>query len=43
MGYADTGRVLINDEENKLKAHSVSLKRNEGFEKFDWERVGLPN
>ena len=43
MGYADTGRVLINDETTKTKAHAVSLPRNEGFEEFDWESVGLIN
>ena len=41
MGYADSGRVLINDELTKRKAHSVSLKRNEGFENFDWRSVEL--
>ena len=43
MGYADTGRVLINDEATKTKAHAVSLPRNEGFEEFNWESVGLIN
>ena len=43
MGFADTGRVLINDEGSKTKAHSVSLSRNEGFNNFDWETVGLSN
>jgi|TARA_R100000664_G_C2758912_1_gene148158 hydroxymethylpyrimidine pyrophosphatase-like HAD family hydrolase len=43
MGFADTGRVLINDEGSKVKAHSVSLKRDEGFVNFDWETVGLSN
>ena len=43
MGFADTGRVLINDEVNKIKAHAVSLSRDEGFNNFDWERVGLSN
>ena len=41
MGYCDTGRVLINDEGSKVKAHSVSLKRNEGFVDYNWEDVGL--
>jgi len=42
MGYCDTGRVLINDEGSKVKAHAVSLKRNEGFTNYNWEEVGLP-
>ncbi len=41
MGYADSGRVLINDEGSKVKAHSISLKRNEGFINYDWREVGL--
>ena len=43
MGYADTGRVLINDinEKGKCKAHAVSLPRDQGFEEFDWKEVGL--
>ena len=28
MGHADTGRVVINDEGSKIKAHAVSLKRD---------------
>ena len=43
MGFADTGRVLINDEGNKIKAHAVSLPRNDGFNNFDWQTVGLSN
>ena len=41
MGYADSGRVVINDEGSKIKAHAVSLKRNEGFGEYDWREVGL--
>ena len=41
MGYADSGRVLINDEGSKVKAHAVSLKRDEGFEGYEWGEVGL--
>ncbi len=41
MGHADTGRIVINDEGSKVKAHAVSLKRDEGFLNEDWERVGL--
>ena len=41
MGHADTGRVVINDEGSKIKAHAVSLKRDEGFSNYDWSEVGL--
>ena len=43
MGYADTGRVLINDINyvGKVKAHCVNLTRDEGFENTNWEEVGL--
>ena len=43
MGFADTGRVLINDESSKVKAHAVSLERDKGFKDFNWETVGLVN
>ena len=43
MGFADTGRVLINDvgRKGECKAHAVSLPRNQGFNIFDWSEVGL--
>ena len=41
MGYADAGRILINDEASKCKAYAVSLKRDEGFKDYDWREVGL--
>ena len=43
MGFADTGRVLINDVggRGECKAHAVSLPRDQGFEEFDWKEVGL--
>jgi hypothetical protein len=41
MGYADSGRVLINDIGSKVKAHAVNLVRDEGFVNADWERVDL--
>ena len=43
MGFADTGRVLINDvgRRGECKAHAVSLPRNQGFNVFDWNEVGL--
>jgi len=41
MGYADSGRILINDEGSKIKAHAVSLERDSGFVDYDWREVGL--
>lgn len=41
MGYADSGRVVINDEGSRVKAHAVSLKRDTGFKDYDWREVGL--
>ena len=43
MGFADTGRVLINDvgKGGECKAHAVSLPRDKGFDEFDWDEVGL--
>ena len=41
MGCADRGRVLINDQGQTCKAHAVSLFRDEGFDHFNWETVGL--
>ena len=41
MGYADSGRVVINDEGGTIKAHAVSLKRDTGFKEYDWREVGL--
>lgn len=43
MGYADTGRVLINDInwQGKVKAHAVNMKRDEGFENINWEEYEL--
>jgi len=43
MGFADTGRVLINDvsKQGVCKAHAVSLPRDQGFNEFDWTQVGL--
>lgn len=41
MGYADSGRIIINDEGSKVKAHAVSLKRDSGFKDYDWGEVGL--
>ena len=43
MGFADTGRVLINDLiwKGKVKAHCVNLERDEGFLDADWDEVGL--
>ena len=43
MGFADTGRVLINDInwKGKVKAHAVNMKRDEGFENINWEEYEL--
>ena len=43
MGFADSGRVLINDVNSKgtVKAHAVSLPRDQGFDEYDWSEVGL--
>ena len=43
MGYADTGRVVINDInwKGKVKAHAVNLNRDEGFENVDWKEYEL--
>lgn len=43
MGFADTGRVLINDInwKGKVKAHAINMPRDEGFENIDWNEVEL--
>ena len=41
MGYADTGRVLINDVGSKVKAHAVNVKRDAGWNDVDWGPSGL--
>ena len=43
MGYADGGRVLINDlnSKGKVKGRVVNLTRDEGFLNTDWSDVGL--
>ena len=41
MGYADSGRVLINDEGSRIKAHSVSIPRDNEFKDYDWREAGL--
>ena len=43
MGYADTGRVLINDInwKGKVKAHAVNMQRDEGWENINWEEYEL--
>tara|TARA_Y100001951_G_C11119185_1_gene171823 strand:- start:53 stop:418 length:366 start_codon:yes stop_codon:yes gene_type:complete len=43
MGYADSGRILINDVGPKVKAHAVNVPRDEGWDDADWESVGLDN
>lgn len=43
MGVASGNRILINDKlfDNKDRASSINVTTNEGFEKVDWEKVGL--
>ena len=41
MGYADGGRVLINDVDKKVKAHAVNVPRDGGWNDIDWDSVGL--
>ena len=43
MGYADTGRVLINDInwKGRVKAHAINLNRDEGFENIEWGEAEL--
>ena len=43
MGYADSGRILINDIGTLVKAHAVNLERDAGWEDEDWKAVGLDN
>ena len=45
MGYADSGRVLINDISPHVgaKAHVVNVERDAGWKYYDWESVGLDN
>ena len=43
MGYADSGRILINDVGPRVKAHAVNVPRDVGWEDADWESVGLDN
>ena len=41
MGYADGGRVFINDVDKKVKAHAVNVPRDGGWNDIDWDSVGL--
>ena len=43
MGYADSGRILINDIGSKVKAHAVNVTRDAGWNDIDWDAVGLDN
>jgi len=45
MGYADTGRILINDISPHVgnKAHAVNVPRDAGWNDIDWNTVGLDN
>ena len=41
MGYADSGRILINDVGPRVKAHAVNVPRDEGWDDADWDEVDL--
>ena len=43
MGYADSGRILINDISPHVgrKAHTVNVPRDGGWNDVDWEEAGL--
>ena len=41
MGYADSGRILINDVGGKVKAHVVNVPRDAGWNDVDWGPSGL--
>ena len=45
MGYADSGRILINDISPHVgdKAHAVNVPRDAGFYHINWNSVGLDN
>jgi len=45
MGYADSGRILINDISPHVgdKAHAVNVPRDAGFHHINWKSVGLDN
>ena len=45
MGYADQGRILINDLDNKdnVKGFAVNVERDKGWNNFDWPSIGLDN
>ena len=41
MGYADSGRILINDVGLRVKAHAVNVPRDVGWDEADWGEVDL--
>ena len=41
MGYAASGRILINDFGPRVKAHAVNVPRDEGWDNADWGEVDL--
>ena len=43
MGYADSGRILINDVGLRVKAHAVNVTRDAGWTDIDWKSVDLNN
>ena len=43
MGYADSGRILINDISPHVgqKAHTINVPRDAGWNDVDWSEAGL--
>ena len=43
MGYADSGRILINDISPHVgrKAHTINVPRDGGWDGVDWSEAGL--
>ena len=41
MGYADSGRILINDVGPRVKAHAVNVPRDYGWDNADWKSSEL--
>jgi hypothetical protein len=45
MGYADSGRILINDisPHRGMKCHAIPVARDGDWNKVNWSVVGLDN
>ena len=41
MGYADSGRILINDIVRKVKCHAIPVVRDGDWNKVNWSVTGL--